>query len=41
MAKTYRYTNDTEQQNKQQTKRTKLSKQQAGRIEKMALRKGE
>lgn len=38
MAKTYRYTNDQEQQSKQASKRTKLSKQQQGRIEKALLR---
>lgn len=38
MSKTYRYTPDNLQQNKQASKKAKLSKQQAGRMEKALLR---
>ena len=38
MSKSYRFTQDTEQRIKQSAKRTKLSKQQQGRIEKVLLR---
>lgn len=41
MSKSFKWSKDEEQQNKQASKRTKLSKQQQGRIEKLALRKGE
>ena len=38
MSKSYKYNSDTEQHSKQSVKRTKLSKQQQGRIEKALLR---
>lgn len=40
MAKSYKWTPDQEQRNKQSAKRTKLSKQEQGRIEKALLRQG-
>lgn len=38
MSKTFKYNPDNAQQNKQTSKKAKLTKQQAGRVEKQFLR---
>ena len=38
MSKTFKYSPDNAQQNKQASKKAKLTKQQAGRVEKAMLR---